>query len=177
MKKILAFALVVFFIIGSAFTQVKPVVKSNIQFQIKNLGINTGGTIGGMQANIHIDPAQLNTSVVEATVATNTINTDNDKRDEHLRSEDYFNVAKYPTISMKMVSIKHKGGDKYSGKFNLTIKDKTKQIEVPFTYTENGTTASVNGTFKINRLDFGVGSSSLVLGNDVTVTIAAEVTK
>jgi polyisoprenoid-binding protein YceI len=177
MKKIIAPVLILIFIIVSAFVQVNPVTKSSIQFQIKNLGINTGGSIGGLQANIQLNPAQLNTSLIEATVATNTINTDNDKRDEHLRGEDYFNIAKYPAITLKSVSIKSKGGNKYVGKFNLTVKDKTKQLDIPFTYTDAGTTASLNGTFKINRLDFGVGSSSMVLGNEVTVIIAAEVSK
>ena len=63
------------------------------------------------------------------------------------------------------------------GAFNVTLKDKTKQLDLPFTYTENGSTATFNGTLKLNRLNFGVGSSSLVLSNDVTVTIQAEIGK
>ena len=177
MKKIFAPVLLLLLITATTFAQVKPVAKAIIQFQIKNLGINTGGTISGLQANVQLNPAQPATSVIEATVDVNTINTDNEKRDEHLRSENYFNVAKYPKISIKSVAITKKSGDRYVGKFNLTIKDKTKQFDIPFTYTENGSVANLTGTFKLNRLDFGVGGSSLVLGNDVTVTITAEVSK
>ena len=78
---------------------------------------------------------------------------------------------------MKSVSFKHKSGNKYAGQFNLTIKNKTKTFEVPFTYTETGNTAVITGGFKLNRLDFDIGDSSLVLSNDVAVNIEAEVSK
>jgi polyisoprenoid-binding protein YceI len=163
--------------ITTAFAQSATVSKSSIKFQIKNLGINTGGTLGGVKATINFNPAQLAASSIEATAETATINTDNDQRDEHLKSADYFDVQRYPHITMKSVSFGHKSGANYVGKFNVTIKDKTKQLDVPFTYTENGNTATITGTVKLNRLDFGVGGSSLVLGNEVTATITVEINK
>jgi polyisoprenoid-binding protein YceI len=175
MKRILT-PILILLLVTSAFAQ-KTVTKSSIKFQIKNLGINTGGIISGLQANIQFDPAQIAASSIEASVATNTINTDNDKRDEHLKSDEYFDATRYPKITMKSVSLKHKSGDNYSGQFDVTIKDKTKRFEVPFTYKETGNTAVITGSFKLNRLDFGVGSSSFVLGNDVVATITVEVSK
>lgn len=153
------------------------VTKSSIKFQIKNLGINTGGAIGGVKATILFNPAQLATSSIEATADITTINTDNDERDAHLRSADFFDVQRYPHIIMKSVSFKRKSGANYVGKFNVTIKDKTKQLDVPFIYVENGNTATITGTVKLNRLDFGVGGSSLVLSNDVMATITVEMSK
>jgi len=162
----------------AAFAQTAPVVtKAGIKFQIKNLGINTGGTIGGVKATIHFDPAQLATSTIEATADVATIFTDNDERDTHLKSADFFEVQRYPRITMRSVAFKRKSGANYVGTFNVTIKDKTKQLDVPFTYTENGNTAAFTGTLKLNRLDFGVGGSSLVLSNDVTATITVELNK
>jgi polyisoprenoid-binding protein YceI len=162
----------------STFAQVKTTVtKSTITFAIKNLGINTGGSISGLQANIQFDAAHLNASVIEASADVNTINTDNDARDTHLKSEEFFDVAHFPKITMKSVAIKHKSGDKYEGQFNLTMKDKTKQFTVPFTYIETGNTAAIKGTLKLNRLDFGVGGSSLVLSNEVVVNIEVEFNK
>ncbi len=176
MKRI---SLIIFAIVTTITTSVAQttITKSSIKFQIKNLGINTGGTLGGLKANIHFNPTQLSGSNIEATVDVATINTDNDERDTHLRSADFFEVQRYPHITLRSVSFKHKNGANYVGAFNVTLKDKTKQLDLPFTYTENGSTATFNGTLKLNRLDFGVGSSSLVLSNDVTVTIQAEIGK
>lgn len=175
MKKLLP--LIAFlFIITTAFAQVK-VAKAKITFQIKNLGINSNGFFGNMQANIQFDPATLTTSSIEASADVNSINTDNDTRDEHLRSDEFFDAAKYPKITMKSVSFKHKSGNNYSGQFNVTMKDKTKAFEVPFTYTATPNGANFKGSFKLNRLDFGVGDKSLVLSNDVTVSIEVETTK
>lgn len=175
MKKLLPLIVILFFV-TTAFAQVK-VAKTKITFQIKNLGINTSGFFGNMQANIQFDPATLATSTIEANVDVNSINTDNDTRDEHLRSDEFFDAAKYPKITMRSVSFKHKSGNNYSGQFTVTMKDKTKVFEVPFTYIPAANGATFKGSFKLNRLDFGVGEKSLVLSNDVTISIEAETSK
>lgn len=175
MKKLLPLIVILFFV-TTAFAQVK-VNKAKVTFQIKNLGINTNGFFGNMQANIQFDPANLATSTIEATVDVNSINTDNDTRDEHLRSDEFFDAAKYPKIAMKSVSFKHKSGNNYSGQFNLTLKNRTKAFDVPFTYIAPGNNGTFKGSFKLNRLDFGVGEKSLVLGNEVTVSIEVETEK
>ena len=152
--------------------QVKyTVTKANVAFKIKNMGIGTGGTMGGIQADINFIKDKPETSTISATADVNTINTDNDLRDSHLKGDGFFDVAKYPKITMKSVAIKHKSGNNYLGTFNVTIKDKTKQIAVPFTFIVNGAVAEFKGSFKLQRTDFGVGDSSLVLSNDVTVDI------
>jgi polyisoprenoid-binding protein YceI len=148
--------------------------RSSITFEIKNMGINTSGSIGGLATKVHFTPANLGTSTLEASVEVNTINTGNDSRDEHLRSEDFFDVAHYPKISLKSIAFKHKSGSNYSGTFMLTIKDKSKQIELPFSFSEKENTVQFKGSFKINRLDFGVGSSSMILSDEVTINIDCE---
>ena len=175
MKKLLPLIAFLFFITG-AFAQLK-VTKAKITFQIKNLGINTNGGFGTMQANIQFDPYNLNTSTIEATVDVNSINTDNDTRDEHLRGDEYFDAAKYPKITMRSVSFKTKGGNNYIAVFNVTMKDKTKAFEVPFTYIYTGNTANFKGSFKLKRTDFGIGDKSLVLANDLTAFIEVETLK
>ena len=141
------------------------------------MGFNTGGNIGGVQAGIIFDPAKLNASSIEASADVATINTDNNMRDEHLRSDSFFDAAKYPKITMKSVSLKHKSGNNYTGQFSVTIKDKTKLLEMPFTYIENGGTADFSGTLKLKRSDFGIGSGSMVMSDDVKVTIDVETSK
>ncbi|MEO8886757.1 MAG: YceI family protein [Mucilaginibacter sp.] len=176
MKKIAALIITTLFLINIVAAQTK-ITRALISFQIKNLGINTTGTIGTMQANIQFDPANLNTSTIEGSADVKSINTDNDTRDEHLRSDEFFDVARFPKLVMKSVSFKHKSGNNYVGQFNVTMKDKTKAFDVPFSYVVNGNTGTFKGSFKLNRMDFGVGSSSLVLSNDVTVTIEIDTAK
>lgn len=177
MKRIFA-PIILLFLTAGALAQVKTTItQSKITFQIKNLGINTSGSIGGLQAVVQFDPAHLNTSLIDATADVNTIDTDNDTRDTHLKSEEFFDVVHFPKITMKSVSFKHKNGDNYIGQFNLVMKDRTRQFDVPFTYTETGNTAAFKGTLKLDRTDFGVGSKSMILSSDVTVIIEVELVK
>lgn len=174
-KLLLAFTL---FLTLTATAQVKQTVtKSNVIFRIKNLGVTTGGSFGGLAADIKFDPANLSASSIDAAVDARTIDTDNGLRDNHLKSTDYFDVDRYPKISMKSISFKHKKGNNYTGIFNVTIKDKTKTVEVPFTYTTSGSAANFEGSFQINRLDFGIGDTSMVLSNEATVSIKLETAK
>jgi polyisoprenoid-binding protein YceI len=161
-----------------AFSQSKfSITKSTITFKIKNLGINTGGSISGFKGDILFDPTHLDASSIAASVETNTINTANGTRDEHLKSDSYFDVAKYPKITVKSVSLKPKGGDNYTGTFSLTIKDKTNTVDIPFTYTETGNRASFKGTLQIKRSDYGVGGKSLIMSNELNISIDVEATK
>ena len=175
MKRVFTPILFLLFATG-AFAQTK-VTRSAIKFQIKNLGIGIDGTIGGLQANVAFNPAQLSTSVIEASVDLNTIDTDNGLRDRSLKSDEFLDVPNFPKITMKATTFKHKSGNNYTGQFNVTIKGKTKTFDIPFTYVENGNTATLKGSFKLNRLDFGVGSSSMVLSNDVAVSLDVDITK
>jgi polyisoprenoid-binding protein YceI len=159
----------------NGFSQSKTSIsRATISFHIKNMGINTSGNISGLQADIKFIPAYFTSSIIEASVETNTLNTDNDNRDEHLKSADFFDVAHYPKITLKSISFKHKSGASYSGTFNLTIKGKTKPVEISFIYNEKEGVAKFEGSFKINRLDFGVGDSSLVLSNEAIVNVEVE---
>jgi polyisoprenoid-binding protein YceI len=171
MKKLFVFtAIVLMHCAGGLYAQPQA-IHSAVTFEIKNLGITTGGSIGGLQAKIHFVPADLNASAIEASVDVNTLNTDNSSRDEHLCSEDFFDVAHFSKISLKSVNFKHKSGSNYTGTFILTMKGRSKQIEIPFAFLDKESAVEFKGTFKINRLDFGVGGKSMILSDDVTITI------
>ena len=178
MKK-LYILLILSVFISSAFSQPKPqtVTKSSVVFHIKNLGITIDGLFGGFKGNISFDPASLAASSIEASVETNTIDTDNGTRNDHLKGDGYFDAAKYPTITLKSVSFKHRSGNNYTGTFSLTIKDVTKPVEIPFTYIETGNTAVFKGNFQVERTDYGVGESSMVMSNDVKVEIEVATSK
>src|SRR4051812_18765137 len=122
MKKISLLILISVFTAAIGYAQAfTRVTRGTVTFKIKNLGINTGGSLGGVQANVQFTPDQLATSTIEATVDASTINTDNDQRDEHLRSDEFFDVQRYPKITMHSVSFKKRSGNSFTGKFNLTI--------------------------------------------------------
>lgn len=149
----------------------KPVdEQSEVKFTIKNFGINTNGTLKGLKGSIKFDAANISASSFDVAVDVKTINTGVDARDNHLRREEYFDAAKYPLIRFTSTSIE-KTGEGYIAKGNLTIKDVTKSISIPFTTSEKGVGMIFSGEFNINRKDFGVGGSSAVMGSNVNVSL------
>ncbi len=177
MKKLLiifCFNLLIFNVLAQ--TEWKLATGSTVTFVIKNAGLKVDGKLEGLQTTIKFDSPNLATSSIEASLETTTINTDNKTRDGHLRKEDYFDVAKYPKMSIKSVSFS-KDGSNYKGKFKLTIKGVTKEIEIPFSYIENGNSATFKGSFTINRLDYKVGGSSWVMSDNVIISLNILATK
>jgi polyisoprenoid-binding protein YceI len=154
------------------FGQAKQTITSySVSYKIKHLGFGSTGKFNVLSGDIHFDAAHLNTSSIRASIETNSFDSNNKMRDKDLKSDSYFDVARYPKITMRSVSFVHTAGDNYLGEFNLTLKGVTKLVELPFIYTLNGTTGKFSGIFTINRLDYGVGSKSLMMGNDVTLFI------
>jgi polyisoprenoid-binding protein YceI len=178
MKRILCQLFLATFFFQMAFAQVsQKVTSSSVTFKIKNLGIAAEGKFGGFKATINFDKDQLDKSTIEASVDTKTLDSDNSLRDNHLKGEEYFDVEKYPEITMKSVSFTHQKNENYTGIFNVTIKGKTKSVKVPFTYTETGSNASFKGNFSIKRSDFNIGGKSMVLADDAQVAVNVETTK
>lgn len=149
---------------------------SHVTFKIKNAGLNVNGSFDGLETDINFSPEQLSKSKITATVSTKTIDTGINARDTHLRSDDYFSVVKYPKI--KMISTKlEKNGSSYIGYFDLTIRDVTKSIKMPFKFTQQDKLATFEGTFSINRRDFNVGGWSMILGNEADLSIVIKAQK
>ena len=147
---------------------------SKLHFVIKNLGINTGGDITGLKGKIIFDAKNAPKCFFDVTAAVKTIDTDNGKRDEHLRKEEYFDVATYPVIHLVSTKVEP-GADlkHFIFKGNLTIKNITKPISFPFTAEGKNGGALFVGFFEINRIDFGVGKESFSLSNKIKVTLNA----
>ncbi len=165
------FACLVFFT-SLAFAQLHPVAKeSTVQFSLKNFGFKTGGSLGAPEGDIVFDPEDPAKSTFKVSIKTESVNTDNNSRDEHLREADYFDVKNYPYI--RFVSQSVKAGSKkgsFTAMGTLTIKNKTKEIELPFTAVKNGSGYLFTGSFKMNRRDFDIGGSSTI-SNELTVDI------
>ena len=170
--------LTLFLVVGaiSLATNWAPTTAS-VKFYIKNAGLTVDGSLSGLSASVNFDPSDLTNSKITAAVKVNTIKTGIDARDTHLKSEDYFDAAKYPKIEMESTSFIKKDGNNFIGKFNLSIKGKSKSISMPFSFDEANDKATFKGSFTIDRLDFGVGESSFVLSDDVKVKLTLNSTK
>ncbi|MDN5217329.1 YceI family protein [Fulvivirgaceae bacterium BMA12] len=141
---------------------------TEISFDIKNFGLKVNGSFSGLEGEIIFDEALPASSSFNVKLPANSVNTNNKSRDKHLRSDDYFDVEKYPLITFKSVSVT-KTGDNYEVKGKLTIKNTTKEVVIPFTYEKVTGTGKLKGQLMLNRRDYKVGKSSWVLGDEVKV--------
>ncbi|MEM9719404.1 MAG: YceI family protein [Bacteroidota bacterium] len=172
MKKNLVFI----FFVAQAFSMVAQTIdseQSTITFLVSNFRVRTvEGIISDMKGTAQFDTDNLEASRFDVSLPVATINTENDKRDTHLKSEDFFEVDTYPTISFisKEISKTPKGlfvsGD-------LTIKDVTKGVEIPFTESKEGNLQILEGSISIKRRDYNVGegTSNFMVGNEIRVKI------
>ena len=147
------------------FAQYKPVDQgSSIKFKVKNFGFNSSGIFSGLSGTIDFDPERPEESKFDVSIDANSVNTDNESRDNHLREETYFDVKNYPKIRFVSSKITGKGGN-FSVTGNLTIKKKTKEISFPFTITQEKDGYLFKGDFEINRKEFGIGGTSTISDN------------
>jgi polyisoprenoid-binding protein YceI len=176
MKKIVCASLLLI-ISGITFCQdYKPVEEgSSVKFKLKNFGFSTGGKFSGLQGTIHFDKNDLSTSNFDVSIDANSVNTDNDMRDNHLRGDSYFDVKKYPRIRFVSTSVKAGKENSFEMTGKLTIKNITRDINFPFTITQSADGYIFDGEFKINRKDYGVGGSSTISDNvTIDLTIVAK---
>jgi polyisoprenoid-binding protein YceI len=163
---------------------------SIVGFSVAHMVVSkTTGRFTDYTGFIEMDPEAKTVKTIEAAIKTDSVNTNHGKRDTHLRSPDFFNVEKFPTMSYKMKSYE-KQGDKYAARGDLTLLGVTK--EVVLTGTINGilpkdpmgnTRAGFTAEGKINRKDFGMNWSKvldnggLVVGDEVDIRLEIECIK
>jgi len=126
-----------------------------------------------------VDRANAPASSVEFTIKTTSIDTGNDSRDKDLRSDSYFGVEKFPTLSFVSTKVTPKGSNAFDVSGNLTIKGVTKAITIPATFlgelkTQMGQRAGFRSAFTIKRSDYGVSGGAGIVGDDVNITIRVE---
>jgi polyisoprenoid-binding protein YceI len=164
---------------------------SSAQFAIRHLMVSTvRGDFRKVTGMANVDEKDVTKSTIEATIDVASINTGIEKRDEHLRSPDFFDVAKYPTMTFKSKKIEKTGEGKLKVTGDLTLHGTTKEIVLDF---EGNLTpvkdpmgrTRIGGmaTTKINRKDFGLAwnkaleTGGVVVGDEVTITIDTELTQ
>ncbi|WP_191040788.1 YceI family protein [Spirosoma validum] len=147
------------------------VEESEIRFQIVNAGLTVNGTLSGMEADILFDPQHPEQASIRASVPVKTIQTGISLRDKHLQKPDYFDAEKNPTITLTSKTIRKTGSGTYEGIFSLTMKGIQHDVKLPFTVSPKN---EFIGNLKVNRLDYSLGKSSLILADEVAITIRAK---
>jgi len=159
---------------------------SSINFSVSHMVIATvHGTFGDFDGTLDWDGKDIATGKTEFTIQTASISTNNERRDGHLKSPDFFDVEKYPTITFKSTKVILGEGKAFQLVGDLTIRDVTKSVTFDCTY--NGTVdlgkmikSGFSATTTINRQDYGVSWSKtldnggLVAGDDVTIELELE---
>lgn len=162
---------------------------STVGFQVAHMVVSkTNGKFTEYSGVVEMDAEVPEFKTIEAVIQTASVTTDHQKRDDHLRSPDFFDVQKFPTMSYKMKSYKKTGND-YTAVGELTLLGVTKEITLAGTF--NGVAQDPWGNIRagftaegtINRKDFGMKFSKLLdnggmlVGDDVKIKLEIEVIK
>jgi polyisoprenoid-binding protein YceI len=155
---------------------------SSAQFSVRHLGVSTvRGAFMKVAGSAKHDPADPSKDSLEATIDTNSVDTRVQMRDNDLRSPNFFDVQKYPTITFHSKSTKVAGAGKLQITGDLTIHGVTKEVVLDV----DGPSAAIKDPWgnqrigasaatKINRQDFGVSGAPGVVGDEITITIDVE---
>jgi len=147
--------------------------QSKVSFHIKKLGFLTiKGALADFQGNIAFDDNDLENSKLDVSVGVITIDTGNAKRDEHLKSNDFFYVKEFPKIKFQSTKIR-KEKDQFLAIGQLTILNKTNEVSIPFSYKNK----SLKGNFSLNRLDYDLGKKfpTFIVGKTVQISVNTKI--
>lgn len=152
----------------------RDVAHSQINFVAESRMLDAHGTFDKWEAEITLDPANWNASSVVITIDTKSINTRIERRDTHLKSNDFFATDSFPTATFKSTIVNKVGEDRLNITGDLTIRGKTKRITLPTRlvfYDAARSVGRVKGETVINRKDFGISFDSNVnpISDEVTI--------
>ncbi len=163
---------------------------SQVGFSVKHMMFSTvRGNFRGFEGTIVVDNDNPANSTVDVTIDASTVTTGDAKRDEHLRSADFFDVAVYPTITFKSTSIDFEDADDFTIHGELTIHGVTNAVKIKAEQTGEGTNpwgvdvAGFEGETKINRKDYGLGwnatleKGGVLVGEEIKISLELEVAK
>ena len=164
---------------------------SQAEFKVKHMMIsNVKGSFSGLSGTLTENTADATLSSIEASIQINTINTGDPQRDAHLKSADFFDVEKYPTMTFKSTQVKPNGDGGYNVTGDLTLHGQTRQqtfvVDGPSDPAKDpwgNTRIGLSATAKINRKDYGLNwnaaleTGGILVGEDVYITIEVQFIK
>lgn len=160
---------------------------SNVKFSVSHLVVSdVEGNFKSFAGTVQSSKPDFTDAVIDFTVDINSINTDNEGRDKHLKSDDFFNAEKFPQMKFKSTSFKKVSGNKYALEGDLTIRDVTKRVKFDVVYggTVKDPWGNIKAGFKatgvVNRFDYNLKWNTLteaggaVVGKEVNITLNLE---
>lgn len=155
------------------------------EFKVKHMMIsNVKGQFTGVSGNLSLDESDVTNSKIEATIDAASINTREAQRDAHLKSSDFFDAEKFPTLRFKSTRVDRKGEDELEVEGELTIHGVTRDVRfavegptAPGKDPWGNTRVGISATTKINRKDYGLAwnaaleTGGFLVGEDVTITL------
>lgn len=163
---------------------------SQVEFTVKHMMISkVRGYFTGVSGQLILDDDDLAHSSVEVEIDTASVSTRDEKRDEHLRSAEFFDVEQYPTIIFKSTKVEAKDDDELRISGDLTIHGETRPVVLDATYQGHGVNPwgagviSYEASAKISRRDFKMefnvplDTGGVLVGDDVNITIEIEASK
>ena len=163
---------------------------SSIGFSVRHMVISeVTGNFKDFDISFTSTKDDYSDATVDATIKVASINTDNERRDGHLKTDDFFNAEKFPQIKFKSTSFEKVGENKYKITGDLTIRDITKKVTFDAVYNGTikapwgATVSSWKATLSVNRFDYGlkwnkaIETGGLIAGDVVTITLNLELNK
>lgn len=159
---------------------------SQVGFSIRHFFSKVPGTFSKFSGSVVYDPQKPENSSVKADIDPASIDTKNEKRDNHLRSEDFFDVVKFPTLTFVSTKVTADGENKLKVDGNLTMHGVTKLVTLEVTFLGAGPSrqgeqrSGFEATTSVNRKDFGIlwnktlDQGGTMLGDDVDIKINVE---
>ena len=162
---------------------------TTVGFQVRHIFTLVGGRFTDFAGTIQVDRARPESSSVEFTIQAKSIDTDEAKRDEHLRSADFFDVANHPTISFKSTAVRANGQNAWLVAGDLTLHGVTKSLTLPVSLLGEGKDPWGNekmgfeASTALSRTDYGLTwnkqleAGGVLLGDEVKIQISIEANK
>jgi polyisoprenoid-binding protein YceI len=153
---------------------------SSVTFSVRHFLAPVPGQFAKVTGRIEVDSADFTRNTVTATVEPGSVSTLNEKRDAHLRTGDFFDVASHPTATFRSRSWQPSGDGTYAVTGDLTLHGVTRELVVPVRYlgrTEGNRGAVLTGwqaAFTINRSWFGIGKPERSIGDEVSLIVNVE---
>ena len=159
---------------------------SEVAFKVRHILSKTPGRFSKFEGTIVVNAKEVAKSSVDVTIDANSISTDNASRDGHLKSADFFDTAKFPTLTFKSTSVVDKGNGQLEVTGDFTMHGVTKKITVPVMALGatkdpwGNTRGGWEASFKVNRKDFGIvwnkvlDNGTGMLGDDVEISLNFE---
>jgi polyisoprenoid-binding protein YceI len=149
--------------------------QSEIVFTSKQMGVPVDGKFKKFETQMNFDPKKPETSKVAFTVDLSSVDIGNTETERELTKPGWFNSAKVPTATFSSSVIKATGGGKFEITGKLAIKGNVRDVTVPVSLTQTGTTTTARGEFTIKRLEFKIGDGDWndpsLVANDVLVKV------